>query len=154
MSQKPPGPSEADDAPRIAGFITPTDGAPAPPVPRWCCPLCGSDRLTVYYTERRASSVGTDPDTCQPCPDFARDGLVDIDPDLYVFFCEGCFTQNVDPLRVEMWPHPSGQDAVVPNGEGGKGLRQTPRSTRQAADAVLDRAIGSMGGGDRRRPPR
>ena len=90
MSQKPTGPGGANATSRIA----PKDGAPAPPVPSWCCPLCGSDRLTVRYMELRASSVGTDPDTREPCTDYARDDFIDIDPDLYVFICEGCLSND------------------------------------------------------------
>ena len=102
MSQKPPGPGEADAASRIAGSTTPKDAASAPPVPRWCCPLCGSDRLTVYYTEHRASSVWNDPDQDAPYPDYARDVLIEMEPAVFIFACDACGARAIGPVRGEV----------------------------------------------------
>ena len=76
----------------------------APAERPWCCPRCGSDRLTVYYTEHRASSVGSDPDADAPYPNYARDELIEIEPALFVFACDACLAGDIDPVRAEVRP--------------------------------------------------
>jgi hypothetical protein len=66
---------------------------------RWLCPICGSDNLTVYYDERRASAVGTDPDGTEPWPSNERDEFVDIDPDRFAFACDSCLASDITPVR-------------------------------------------------------
>ena len=77
--------------------------SPAPERP-WCCPRCGSDRLTVYYTEHRASSVGSDPDADAPFPNYACDELIEMEPAQFVFACDACLAGDIDPVRAEVRP--------------------------------------------------
>ena len=93
MSQKPP----------VIHGIDAKGDAPSPTPERpWCCPRCGSDRLTVYYTEHRASSVGSDFDQDVPFPDYARDVLIEMEPALFVFTCDACRARAIDPVRAEV----------------------------------------------------
>jgi len=56
----------------------------------------------VYYSERRASAVGTDPNGTVPWPNYERDERLDIDPGCFSFRCDSCLDTDIVPVREDL----------------------------------------------------
>ena len=65
---------------------------------RWVCPDCGSDALSVYYTEQHVCTVVTGPDGSSPWPSYRRDEYLVLDADCFRFCCDGCLVSNIAPV--------------------------------------------------------
>jgi hypothetical protein len=73
----------------------------------WRCPVCSSDQLRVYYTERRTCYVTTGPardEDPQPWPSYQADDFVSLDEDSFAFHCDACLAEEITPVFTKASP--------------------------------------------------